>query len=241
MMITRETVDLKGFDYNLGQIILVDKPLNWTSFKVVALIRKHCGAKKVGHSGTLDPLATGLLIICTGRKTKELQKFIGLKKTYTGTFILGKYSRTFDLEHETKDIPIPDNVNSNKIKEVRDRFVGEIFQTPPMFSAKKIKGKRLYNIARKNKIISVEPRKVTIYEFEINSIQLPVIEFKITCSKGTYIRSIADEFGKHLNTSAVLGSLRRIKIGDYNIEDAISVEDFVKRFTLAESPNMVNN
>lgn len=241
MMITRETTDLKNLDYHSGQTILVDKPLNWTSFKVVALIRKHCGAKKVGHSGTLDPLATGLLIICTGRKTKELGKFIGLKKTYTGTFILGKYSRTFDLEHETEEIPVPDNVDQKMIMNLREKFIGEIFQTPPMYSAKKIKGKRLYKIARKNKTISVEPRKVTIYEFEITSIKLPEIEFRINCSKGTYIRSIADEFGKQLGTSAVLGSLRRTKIGDYKIEDAISVEDFVKRFTMADSLNMVNN
>ncbi|HSL90550.1 MAG TPA: tRNA pseudouridine(55) synthase TruB [Ignavibacteriaceae bacterium] len=229
MMITRETTELRNLDYHTGQTILLDKPFKWTSFKVVALVRKYCGAKKVGHSGTLDPLATGLLIIKTGKKTKELEDYIGLDKTYKGTFILGQFSKTFDLEGEVQNVQIPAGIDKNKILEVKNKFIGEIYQTPPMFSAKKIKGKRLYKFARKGKDITVEPRKVTIYEFDLTSVQIPEITFRIKCSKGTYIRSIAADFGKELGTSAVLGSLRRIKIGEFDVEDALTVDEFLDR------------
>lgn len=236
MMITRETTELKNLDYHSGQTILFDKPFKWTSFKVVALVRKHCGAKKVGHSGTLDPLATGLLIICTGKKTKELESYIGLDKTYTGTFILGKFSKTFDLEGEVENVEIPSELSEEKIHEVKRKYLGKIYQTPPMYSAKKIKGKRLYKFARKGKEIIVEPRIVTIYEFDITAIKIPEIEFKIKCSKGTYIRSIADEFGKELGTSAILGSLRRTRIGNYDVKDAIQVDEYLKRVDNSYSP-----
>lgn len=236
MIITKETTEPENLDYDSGQTILIDKPLKWTSFKVVALIRKYCGAKKVGHSGTLDPLATGLLIICTGKKTKELEKYIGLEKTYTGTFLLGMFSKTLDLEAETITVPIPVDVNDEKILRTQKKFIGEIYQTPPIFSAKKINGKRLYKFARKNKHVEVEPRKVVVHDFEITCIKMPEVEFSITCSKGTYIRSIADDFGKELGTSAILGSLRRTKIGDFSLNDALSVNEFIERFEKAESP-----
>lgn len=229
MMITKETTELQNLDYHTGQTILIDKPFNWTSFKVVALVRKFCGAKKVGHSGTLDPLATGLLIIKTGKKTKELEQYIGLEKIYTGTFIIGKFSKTFDLEGEVQDVQIPIGVDENIILEVKNKFIGEIYQTPPMFSAKKVKGKRLYKFARKGKDITVEPRKVTIHEFDLTSVQIPEISFRIKCSKGTYIRSIAADFGKELGTSAVLGSLRRIKIGEFDVKDSLTVDEFLDR------------
>lgn len=235
MMITRKTTELKNLDYHSGQTILIDKPINWTSFKVVALVRKHCGAKKVGHSGTLDPLATGLLILCTGKKTKELESYIGLEKTYTGTFILGKFSKTLDLEGEVENVNIPSELNEKNIHEIKKQFVGEIYQTPPMYSAKKIEGKRLYKYARKGKEIPVNPRKVTIYEFDITSIRLPEIDFKIRCSKGTYIRSIADQFGKQLGTSAILGSLRRTKIGNYDVNDALQVDEYLERIDVSGS------
>lgn len=241
MMITKETTELQHLDYHTGQTILIDKPFRWTSFKVVALIRKTVGAKKVGHSGTLDPLATGLLILCTGKKTRELENYIGLEKTYTGTFIIGKFSKTFDLEAEVKDVPIPDDVNEEKIYEVKNKFIGDILQTPPMFSAKKINGKRLYKFARKGKEIEVPPRMVTVHEFEITSINIPEITFRIRCSKGTYIRSIADDLGKSLGTSAVLGSLRRTKIGDFDIDNALLVDDFIRRFNTADSLNQVTS
>lgn len=241
MMITKVKTELSHLDYHTGQTILIDKPLKWTSFKVVALIRKTVGVKKVGHSGTLDPLATGLLILCTGKKTKELEKFIGLEKTYTGTFILGKFSKTFDLEGEVKSIEIPPDLNEEKIQEVKKKFIGEIYQTPPMFSAKKINGKRLYKFARRNKQIDVEPRKVTIYNFDILSLQIPEIHFRIRCSKGTYIRSIADDFGKELGTSAVLGSLRRTKIGEFDVSDALLPDEFNDRFKKADELNVINS
>jgi tRNA pseudouridine55 synthase len=233
MTITKETTELNCLDYQTGQTILIDKPLNWTSFKVVALIRKTIGVKKVGHSGTLDPLATGLLILCTGKKTKELDAYIGMDKTYTGKFILGKYSKTFDMESELEERDIPDDVDSQKIYQVKQKFIGNIYQKPPMFSAKKINGKRLYKYARKGKEIEVEPRKVVIHDFEITSIRLPEVFFRIRCSKGTYIRSIADDFGKELGTSSILGSLRRTKIGEFDVNDALFVEDFVKKFIAA--------
>lgn len=239
MMITKETTEPGNLDYDTGQTILIDKPLKWTSFKVVALIRKYCGAKKVGHSGTLDPLATGLLIICTGKKTKELEKYIGLEKTYTGTFLLGRFSKTLDLEAETISVPIPKDVNDEKILKARKKFVGEIYQTPPMFSAKKINGKRLYKFARKNKQVEVEPRRILVHNFEITAIKMPDVEFSITCSKGTYIRSIADDFGKTLGTSAILGSLRRTKIGDYSVNNALSVDEFIEKFENTKSPRTV--
>lgn len=232
-MITKETTELSHLDYHTGQTILIDKPLKWTSFKVVALVRKTVGAEKVGHSGTLDPLATGLLILCTGKKTKDLEKYIGLEKTYTGSFILGKFSRTFDLEGEIENIDIPSDLNEEKINGVKEKFIGEIYQTPPMFSAKKINGKRLYKFARRNKHIDVEPRKVTIYDFEITSVRIPEIQFRIRCSKGTYIRTIADDFGKQLGTSAILGSLRRTKIGELDVNDALLIDEFVERFKKA--------
>lgn len=241
MMITKETADTGGFDYHSGQTILIDKPLKWTSFKVVALIRKTVGVKKVGHSGTLDPLATGLLILCTGKKTKDLNNYIGLEKTYTGTFILGKQSKTIDLESEVQDVEIPQNLNEQKILEIRESFIGDIYQIPPMFSAKKVNGKRLYKYARKGKSVEIEPRKVKVFEFEINSINLPEIQFRIRCSKGTYIRSIADDFGKNLGTSAILGSLRRTKIEDFSVENALLIEDFIKRFNTTNSMNEVNS
>lgn len=230
MMITKDTINLKSLDYNSGQTILIDKPLGWTSFKAVALVRKTVGVKKVGHSGTLDPLATGLLILCTGKKTKELERYIGLEKTYTGTFILGKTSETIDLESEIHEVAIPQDLNVRKLYDVRSKFVGEIMQRPPMFSAKKINGKRLYMYARKGKHVDIEPRSVVVHDFDITSVNLPEVSFLIRCSKGTYIRSIADDFGKQLGTAAVLGSLRRTKIGPFDVDDAIVPEDFVSRY-----------
>lgn len=235
MMITKETINLNSLDYQSGQTILIDKPVKWTSFKVVAQIRKIVAVKKVGHSGTLDPLATGLLIICTGKKTKDLNQFSVLNKTYTGSIILGQYSDTFDLEGEITSTPIPDSVNEKLIFETKEKFLGEIFQVPPMFSAKKLNGKRLYKIARKGKEVILEPRKVFIEEFEITSVNLPEIIFRITCSKGTYIRAIANDFGKELGTSAVLGSLRRTRIGDFDVTNALKVEEFVESFNPADT------
>lgn len=217
-----------------GQLILIDKPLTWTSFNVVNKLRyllKHkLGIKKikVGHAGTLDPLATGLLVICIGKKTKEIESFTGQDKTYTGTFTLGATRPSFDMETEIdKNYPI-DHINEEKIREVAHSFLGEQIQTPPVFSAKKIDGKRAYESARKGIEVKMRPSLIHIHEFEITKIEAELVYFKIRASKGTYIRSIAYDFGKKLDSGAYLSSLRRTQSGDFQIEDAISVEEFEK-------------
>jgi tRNA pseudouridine55 synthase len=225
-MITRETSDFSSADFKSGEVILIDKPFGWTSFKVVHIIRKITGAKKVGHAGTLDPLATGLLIVCTGKKTKEIIKYQEGEKTYTGIISLGKKTSSMDLETEVIEVKPFSGITNSDIERVKDSFLGEILQIPPMYSALKVKGKTLYNLARKGKIIKREPRKVQVSKFLIKNIKLPDIEFEITCSKGTYIRVIANDLGEKLGTVAVLSSLRRTNIGDYSVKNALKVEEF---------------
>jgi len=230
-IITNQKTDLSNADFSEGEIILIDKPSGPTSFQVVSKIRKITGAKKVGHSGTLDPKASGLMILCTGKKTKEMDRFINLNKKYSGIIRLGLSSPSMDIETECSEIPLPKNLDKNKILEVRDTFLGDIEQTPPMYSAIKVGGKKLYNLARKGKQIKREPRKIFIEKFEIDKIDLPDIYFSITCSKGTYIRVIADDFGKKLNTSGILLELRRTGIGDFKVEEAFSINSFLKHFS----------
>ncbi len=225
-MITKETNDFSGADFQTGEIILIDKPIGWTSFKVVHVIRKITGAKKVGHAGTLDPLATGLLILCTGKKTKEITNFQDGEKTYTGTITLGKKTPSMDLETDVIEEKPFEGIKKADIEEVRNSFLGEILQIPPMYSALKVGGKTLYNLARKGKTVKREPRKVNISKFLINKIDLPDIHFEIRCSKGTYIRVIANDLGENLGTGGVLSSLRRTKIGEYEVNNALSVESF---------------
>jgi len=222
-------------DFQSGEIILIDKPAFWSSFKVVHKVRQAIGVKKVGHAGTLDPLATGLLILCTGNKTKEITKYQDLKKTYTGVITLGKYSDSMDTETEINEYPIAEDLTEEKIINTAKNFIGEIEQIPPMYSAVKKAGKSLYAYARKGKTVEREPRKVTVYKFDIDKIQLPEIHFTIECSKGTYIRVIADDFGKALGTRAMLTSLRRTSIGDYCVEDALQVNEFVEKFNLKQN------
>jgi tRNA pseudouridine55 synthase len=193
---------------------------------VVHVIRKITGAKKVGHAGTLDPLATGLLILCTGKKTKEITKFQDGEKTYTGTITLGKKTPSMDLETDVIEEKPFEGIKKADIEEVRNSFLGEILQIPPMYSALKVGGKTLYNLARKGKTVKREPRKVNISKFLINKIDLPDIHFEIRCSKGTYIRVIANDLGENLGTGGVLSSLRRTKIGEYEVNNALSVESF---------------
>lgn len=229
-MITKKTMNQTHPDFQSGEVILIDKPAFWSSFKVVHKVRKAIGVKKVGHAGTLDPFATGLLILCTGNKTKEITRYQDLRKTYSGVFTLGKYSDSMDTETEMKDYPIPGDLNESKIIQTSKLFIGEIEQIPPMYSAVKKAGKSLYAYARKGKTVDREPRKVTVYKFDIEKISLPEIHFTIECSKGTYIRVIADDFGKALGTRAMLTSLRRTAIGDYKVEDAFQVDEFVEKF-----------
>ena len=218
-----------------GELILIDKELNWTSFDVVNKIRYAIKKKfdikkiKVGHAGTLDPLATGLLIICCGKMTKSIDNFSAMNKTYSGKVIIGSTTPSYDLETKPNvHYPI-DHINEKLILKTAKKFVGKIFQTPPMFSAIKKDGVRLYNLARQGKEIKIDKREVFIDSFEITSFNLPEISFNVTCSKGTYIRSLAHDFGKELNSGAHLSELRRIKIGDYSVEDSVKVMDFIRR------------
>ena len=228
-IITNQTIDLSDADFSDGEIILIDKPSGPTSFQVVSKIRKITGVKKVGHSGTLDPLASGLMIICTGNKTKEMDQFINLDKSYNGIIRLGFKSPSMDSETRLSGLALPEDLDEQRILKVRDKFLGEIEQTPPMYSAKKINGKKLYHLARKGKSVERKPRKVFIKKFDIEKIELPDIYFNITCSKGTYIRVIADDFGKQLNSGGVLMKLRRERIGEYYVDNALTVDQFTSQ------------
>ena len=213
-------------DFLTGQIILIDKPLEWTSFQAVnALkwaIRKKFNLKKlkIGHAGTLDPLATGLLVICTGKFTKKIPELQGQIKEYTGTFTLGATTPSYDLETEVDQTFPTEHLTEASIRNVPNQFLGEIEQVPPVFSALKKDGKRLYELARKGEEVEVQARKIEIWEFEITRLDLPEVDFRVVCSKGTYIRSLAHDFGKALDSGAYLSALRRTKIGDYNVNNA---------------------
>jgi len=219
-------------DYLEGQVILIDKPLTWTSFQVVNkirwIIRKEFGIKKikVGHAGTLDPLATGLLILCTGRFTKKIETYQAQEKEYTGTITLGATTPSYDLETEIDQEYDISNITPGAIVKATDRFIGDIQQRPPLFSALKKDGKRLYDYAREGKEVEIPTRTVHISEFDITGIDLPLVNFRVVCSKGTYIRSLAYDFGKELNNGGHLSELRRTRIGSFNIKDAISIEEF---------------
>lgn len=221
-------------DYQAGQVLLIDKPLHWTSFQVVNKLRWHIKRRfnlkkiKVGHAGTLDPLATGLLIICTGKQTKNIQEYQGQIKEYTGVINLGATTPSFDLETEIDQTFPVDHISEELIHSSARDFVGDIEQKPPIFSAIKKDGKRLYELARKGESTEIKSRVVTISEFEITEIAMPKISFRVVCSKGTYIRSLAHDFGKAVNSGGHLTELRRTKIGDFNVTTALSVESFIK-------------
>lgn len=221
-------MQLSPDDFSNGQILLIDKPLTWSSFQAVNKIKwalkKNLGLKKikVGHAGTLDPLATGLLIICTGKATKQISELQGQVKEYTGTFLLGSTTPSYDLETEIDQTFPTDHITSEVLERARQQFLGVIDQRPPVFSALKQDGKRLYEHARKGEEVEIPTRKVEILEFEINAEAFPEIAFRAVCSKGTYIRSLAFDFGEAVGSGAHLTSLRRTKIGDYNVDDAIT-------------------
>jgi tRNA pseudouridine55 synthase len=212
-----------------GQLLLVNKPYKWTSFDVVGKIRNAFKPLKlkVGHAGTLDPLATGLLIICTGKMTKQIDTFQAEEKEYTGTFTLGATTPTYDLESEPEQkLPI-EHITEDQIREATKRFTGDIQQYPPAHSAVKIDGERLYEKARRGEEVELRVRNVTISEFEITRIELPEVDFRVVCSKGTYIRSLADDFGKALDNGAYLSRLRRTRSGDFKSEDAWEIMELV--------------
>jgi tRNA pseudouridine55 synthase len=227
-------------DFYTGEIVLIDKPLTWSSFQAVNKI-KHAiknhpsliveGQKtkpKVGHAGTLDPLATGLLIVCTGKKTKTINELMGLEKEYTGTFLLGATTPCFDLEKPVDYIFPVDHITEQMILDAAKKFIGVQEQVPPLFSAVFIDGKRAYEYAREGKEAEIKARQIEIKEFEITGINMPTVSFRIACSKGTYIRSIARDFGLTLNSGAHLTSLRRTRIGEYHVENAVTPEEFSK-------------
>lgn len=209
-----------------GAVILIDKSLTWTSFDAINKVRKHIHTK-IGHCGTLDPLATGLLICCTGKMTKQINNYQRLPKEYTGTFTLGATTPTYDLESEPENFKDYQHISDNQIMDLKEKFTGLIQQTPPIHSAIKRKGKRAYELARAGIEIKLEPRPVTIYSFEITKIELPKVHFKIECSTGTYIRSLAFDFGAELGCGAYLSELRRTKIGDFKAGDALTVPEWV--------------
>jgi tRNA pseudouridine55 synthase len=213
-------------NFEEGRVLLINKPLRWTSFDAVNKIRNLIRIKKVGHAGTLDPLATGLLIICTGKFTKKINEYMAREKEYTGTFILGATTPTYDLESEPVNFKPVDNITEEIIRKTVLPFTGEIMQVPPAHSAIKIDGKRVYESARMGIEVKIEPRKVTIKEFEITLIEMPVVHFRVVCTTGTYIRSLANDFGKALGCGAYLSSLCRTRIGEFKLYDALTIEEF---------------
>lgn len=210
--------------FEQGQVLLIDKPLRWTSFDVVRKVRNLVKTKKVGHAGTLDPLATGLLIVCTGKFTKRINEYMAQEKEYTGTFTLGAITPTYDLESQPQDFKPYEHLTTEDIQNATKQFTGEIQQLPPAHSAIKVDGKRLYELARKGKEVKLEPRNVRIDEFEITNVQLPVVTFRVVCSTGTYIRSLANDMGVALGCGAYLSSLCRTRIGEFTLEKSMNME-----------------
>ncbi len=211
--------------FEQGQVLLIHKPIEWTSFDVVQKLRYTIRIKKIGHAGTLDPLATGLLIICTGKFTKRINEFMAQEKEYTGTFTLGATTATYDLESEPENFKPVDHLTEEKIKEATSAFTGPIQQIPPAHSAIKVGGRRVYELARAGQEVKLEPRNVTIHVFEIEKIELPVIHFRVVCSTGTYIRSLANDFGAALGCGGYMSSLCRTRIGEFHLKDAQTMED----------------
>lgn len=219
--------------YEIGQVLLIDKPLHWTSFDVVNKIKHKIRHTfqikkiKVGHAGTLDPLASGLLIVCTGKMTKSIETFQNQEKVYSGTIVLGGTTATYDAEFPPDKTYPYDHITEDLIHSVVQKLTGEIDQVPPIFSAVKVKGQTAYSLARKGKEVELKSRKIHIYEFEITGISLPIVTFRIKCSKGTYIRSLAYDFGLMCGSGAYLGSLKRESIGEYLVSNALTIEDVV--------------
>jgi tRNA pseudouridine55 synthase len=228
-----------SYNFYTGEVLLIDKPLGWTSFQAVNKLKHgiknhpsfiHEGNKvkpKIGHAGTLDPLATGLLIVCTGKKTKEIESYMGLTKEYTGTFFIGATTPCYDLEKPIDHTFPTDHITEEKIMSVAKNFIGKQDQVPPLFSAIQINGKRAYTHARAGDEIELKARQIEVFEFEITKIEMPSVSFRIVCGKGTYIRSIARDIGIALESGAHLIELRRTKIGKYDVKDAVGPEEFV--------------
>jgi len=234
------TNDNKSIDFQEGALILIDKPLEWTSFDIVNKVRYLISKKlkvkkiKVGHAGTLDPLATGLLIVCTGKFTKLIETYQGQQKEYIATIKLGATTPSFDRETEEDKIYEWKHVTVETLNQVIPNFIGEIEQIPPVFSAKKVDGKRSYESVRKGLDVELKPNKIVIYSIEIMKVELPIVTLKLLCSKGTYIRAFARDFGIALQTGAYLIDLRRTKIGDFSVENALGIKEFEEKLNSLE-------
>lgn len=220
---------MSEFNFAEGEVLLIDKPLTWTSFDVVRKIRNRIKIKKVGHAGTLDPLATGLLVVCTGKKTKTIDQIQATDKEYTGVITLGATTPSYDLETEVDQTYPVEHITEELIKKTAESFIGDGEQIPPAHSAIKINGERVYKKARRGEEVIMKPRKITIKAFEITSINLPEVAFRVECTKGTYIRSLAYDFGKAINSGGHLSQLTRTKIGELKLEDALTIEDFMDK------------
>lgn len=230
--VTFAAMNKPGTIFEEGQVLLINKPLQWTSFDAVRKIRNLIRIKKVGHAGTLDPLATGLLIICTGKFTKKINEYMAREKEYTGTFTLGATTPTYDLESLPENPKPVDHITAGNIIAATKNFIGEIMQVPPAHSAIKVDGKRVYELARQGKEVKLEARKLFIKEFEITAIEMPVIHFRVVCSTGTYIRSLANDFGASLGCGAYLSSLCRTRIGEFLLTDAMTIDIFEEKVKL---------
>lgn len=233
--------ELQHINFEEGSVLLINKPLHWTSFDAVRKIRNLIKIKKVGHAGTLDPLATGLLIICTGKFTKKINEYMAQEKEYTGTFTLGAITPTFDLESEPQNFKPTQHITAEIIEKTTQSFLGEISQVPPIHSAIKKDGKRVYELARKGIDVKLEPRKITIKQFEVDATTLPVIKFRVVCTTGTYIRSLANDFGAALGCGAYLSSLCRTRIGHFLLKDALAIADFDEAITEKRLTHKNNN
>ena len=216
----------KQNSFEEGRVLLINKPLYWTSFDAVRKIRNLTKTKKVGHAGTLDPLATGLLIVCTGKFTKKINEYMAQEKEYTGTITLGATTPTYDLESEPRDFKSIEHITTGDLQKATISFTGNILQTPPIHSAIKKEGVRVYELARRGEEVKLEPRPVTISEFSMINVQMPVVHFKVVCSTGTYIRSLANDYGAALGVGGYLSSLCRTRIGSFLLEDAMTIEQF---------------
>ncbi len=236
-MITKKSSPESIGDFNNGEVILIDKPRGYTSFDIVKKVRKAYPGyvKKIGHAGTLDPMATGLLILCCGKMTKQIQEFQNKAKTYQGTMMLGGETASFDADTEITQTFDTDHLTEASLKAIAQNFIGSIEQVPPQYSAVKVEGKRAYDSARKGEKVQIDAKTVNVYDFQLTSINLPEVTFKVQCSKGTFIRSIARDFGQALNNGGYLTSLRRTAIGDYQVEDALALEAIQALFVDAKT------
>lgn len=217
--------------FEAGQVLLIDKPLHWTSFDVVRKLRSFLRIKKIGHAGTLDPLATGLLILCTGKFTKQINTYMQQEKEYTGSITLGAQTPTYDLESLPEPVGDCTGLNTEQIQAAANRFVGDIFQFPPVYSAIKKDGEKLYELARRGDDVELQARPIHIAAFDITSVQLPVIQFRVVCSTGTYIRSLAHDLGKELGCGGYLSALRRTRIGAFRVDDADTLTSFADQYS----------